>query len=272
MVNNIKGQGLALEEDLKEEVTIKDLLEAGAHFGHQKRRWNPKMKRFIFELRNGLYIIDLAKTLQQLRLAVKVVQDAVKDRRPILFVGTKKQAKAVIRECAESSGEFYVCERWLGGMLTNMPTIRRSIKTLEQIEKKVSAGGASGLKKKELSWLGKEQVKLERNLSGVRSMRKLPGLLIVVDPSHEHIAVAEAKKLKIPVMALADTNCDPDPIDYVIPCNDDALKSVKLVLQTLTQAIIDKKNELNFSLEIEGEAEKEGATKEEKADEAVANG
>lgn len=264
---NVKGQGLALQEEVKEEVTVKDLLEAGAHFGHQKRRWNPKMKRFIFELRNGLYIIDLAKTLQQLRLAVQVVQEAVAERRSILFVGTKKQAKAVIRECAESSGEFYVCERWLGGMLTNMPTIRRSIKTLENIEKKVSAGGTggAGLTKKELSLLGKEQIKLDRNLSGVRSMRKLPGLIIVVDPSNEHIAVAEARKLKIPIMALADTNCDPDPIDYVIPCNDDALKSVKLVLQTLTQAIIDKKNELNFSLELEKEPgeEKKGSEKDE---------
>ncbi len=255
MVDNIKGQGLALQEEVKEEVTIKDLLEAGAHFGHQKRRWNPKMKRFIFELRGGLYIIDLAKTLQQLRLAVQAVQNSVSERRSILFVGTKKQAKAVIRECAESAGEFYVCERWLGGMLTNMPTIRRSIKTLERIEKKVATGSGGGLTKKELTLLGKEQIKLERNLSGVRAMRKLPGLLIVVDPSHEHIAVAEAKKLKIPVMALADTNCDPDPIDFVIPCNDDALKSVKLVLQTLTQAIIDKKNELQFSLDVEEEVE-----------------
>lgn len=248
---NVKGQGLALKEQNKQEVAIKDLLEAGAHFGHQKRRWNPKMKRFIYEVRNGLYIIDLAKTLQQLRDAIEVVQDTVEERKSILFVGTKKQAKAVIAECAEGAGEFFVCERWLGGMLTNMPTIRRSIKTLEKIEKKVAGGSAGGLTKKELSLLAKEQVKLERNLSGIRSMRKLPGLLIVVDPHHEHIAVAEANKLKIPVMALADTNCDPDPITHVIPCNDDALKSVKLILQTLTQAIIDKKNDLNFSLERE---------------------
>lgn len=254
---NVKGQGLALKEENKQEVAIKDLLEAGAHFGHQKRRWNPKMKRFIYEIRNGLYIIDLAKTLQQLRDAIKVVQETVEERKSILFVGTKKQAKAVIRECAEGAGEFFVCERWLGGMLTNMPTIRRSIKTLEKIEKKVTAGGSGGLTKKELSLLAKEQVKLERNLSGIRSMRKLPGLLIVVDPHHEHIAVAEANKLKIPVMALADTNCDPDPIAHVIPCNDDALKSVKLILQTLTQAVIDKKNELNFSLEPEESPDEE---------------
>lgn len=237
---------------MQKDVSVKDLLEAGAHFGHQKRRWNPKMKRFIFDVRNGLYIIDLAKTMQQLRLSLEVVAEMVEDRKSILFVGTKKQAKAVIRESAEACGEFYVCERWLGGMLTNMSTIRQSIKTLEKIERKVTTGG-DGLTKKELSLLAKEQGKLERNLSGVRAMRKLPGLLIVVDPSNEHIAVAEAKKLGIPVMALVDTNCDPDPIDHVIPCNDDALKSVKLIVQALAQTIIEKKNELNLSFEYEQE-------------------
>ncbi|MCC5832912.1 MAG: 30S ribosomal protein S2 [Chlamydiales bacterium] len=239
---------------MKKDPSVKDLLEAGAHFGHQKRRWNPKMKRFIFEVRNGLYIIDLAKTLQQLRKGVEVVTDTVSHRKSILFVGTKKQAKSVIRECAEACGEFYVCERWLGGMLTNMSTIRNSIKTLEKIEHKLATGG-EGLTKKEISLLTKEQDKLDRNLSGIRTMRKLPGLLVVVDPSHEHIAVAEAKKLGIPVLALVDTNCDPDPIDHVIPCNDDALKSVKLIVQALTQAAIDKKNELNLSLGKEGEEE-----------------
>lgn len=239
----------------QEEVTIKDLLEAGAHFGHQKRRWNPKMVRYVFEVRNGLYIIDLAKTLQQLRECVTVVQEVVAQKKSILFVGTKKQAKAVIRECAETCGEFYVSERWLGGMLTNMPTIRQSIKTLEQIEKKVATGG-EGLTKKERSLLAKEQTKLERNLSGVRAMRKLPGLLIVVDPSQEHIAVAEANKLGIPVMGLVDTNCNPDPIQYVIPCNDDALKSVKLIVQALSKAVMDKKKDLNISFEKEMEEEK----------------
>lgn len=227
-------------------VTIKDLLEAGAHFGHQTRRWNPKMKRFIFEARNGLYIIDLAKTLQQIRLATEIVKEVVAKHRSILFVGTKKQAKVVIRELAEEAGEFYVCERWLGGMLTNMSTIRQSIKKLERIEKRIAAGG-DGLTKKELSLLTKDQLKLERNLSGIRGMRKLPGLVIVVDPSKEHIAVAEANKLGIPVMGLVDTNCDPDPIQYVIACNDDALKSVKLILQALANAIIEKKNEMQVA-------------------------
>ena len=240
------------------EVTIKDLLESGAHFGHQRHRWNPKMKRFIFEERNGIYIIDLAKTIQQIRSALDVVRDVISKRKSILFVGTKKQAKTVVKECAEACGEFYVSERWLGGTLTNLTTIRQSVKTLERIEKKIASGG-EGLKKKEISMLAKDQVKLDRNLSGIRAMRKPPGLLIIVDPSREHIAVAEAKILGIPVMALVDTNCDPDPIDYVIACNDDALKSIKLILQALMQSIIDRKNELNFGFakgDEKGEAEK----------------
>ncbi len=243
--------------ETQQEVSIKDLLEAGAHFGHQKRRWNPKMERFVYEIRNGLYIIDLAKTAHQLRKGIEFVQEIVSQGKSVLFVGTKKQAKSVIRDCAESSGEFYVCERWLGGMLTNMSTIRRSIKTLENIEHKVSTGG-DGFTKKELSMLTKEQGKLDRNLSGVRTMHKLPGLLIVVDPSNEHIAVAEANKLGIPILALVDTNCDPDLVDHVIPCNDDALKSVKLIVSALTQAIIDKKNELNVAIETEEESDKDG--------------
>jgi small subunit ribosomal protein S2 len=242
--SKIKGQGLATTEELPGiEITIKDLLEAGAHFGHQKRRWNPKMKRYIFEERNGIYIIDLAKTMQQIRSAVKAIREIVGKRRSILFAGTKKQAKIVVRESAEDCGEFYICERWLGGTLTNLSTIRQSVKTLERIEKRIATGG-DGLTKKELSQLAKDQTKLNRNLGGIRAMRKPPGLLIVVDPSHEHIAVAEARKLGIPVMGLVDTNCNPDPIDYVIACNDDALKSIKIILSTLTQAIIDKKNDM----------------------------
>jgi small subunit ribosomal protein S2 len=237
-------------------VSIKDLLEAGSHFGHQTHRWNPKMRRFIFEEKNGLYIIDLAKTLQLLRSATSVVKDVVAKHRSILFVGTKKQAKEVVRDLAEKCGEFYVTERWLGGMLTNLSTIRQSIKKLERIEKKISTQ-ADAITKKELSMLTKDQLKLERNLSGVRGMRKPPGLLIVVDPSREHIAVAEANKLGIPVMALVDTNCDPDPIQYVIPCNDDALKSIKLVLDALAQAIIDKKNEMQIAFGKEEETEEE---------------
>jgi small subunit ribosomal protein S2 len=257
-VVKIKGQGLAQKQT---QITIKDLLEAGSHFGHQTRRWNPKMKRFIFEERNGLYIIDLAKTLQQIRDSVEVVKEIASKHKSILFVGTKKQAKVVLREVAEECGEFYVCERWLGGMLTNMKTIQNSVKKLDKIEKRISSGG-EGLTKKELSLLTKDQIKLEKNLSGIRAMRKLPGLLIVVDPSKEHIAVAEANKLGIPVMALVDTNCNPDPIQYVIACNDDALKSIKIILSALAQAIIDMKNDMMVGISKEGDESQESASED----------
>lgn len=247
--------------EIKEEIGIKDLLEVGAHFGHQRRKWNPKMKRFVFDLRHGLYIIDLAKTLSQLRDCQKILKSLVAQKKSVLFVGTKKQAKNTIKEVAEACGEFYICERWLGGMLTNMSTIRQSIKTLDKIEKKV-ATGAEGMTKKEVSLLTKEQLKLERNFSGIRSMRRPPGLLIVVDPSHEHIAVAEAKKMGIPVMALVDTNCNPDPIDYVIPCNDDALKSVKLIIEALAKVIIETKNEMKVNVEEDVKSSDYNPTKE----------
>jgi small subunit ribosomal protein S2 len=242
--------------------TLKDLLDAGAHFGHRKSRWNPKMKRFIFEERNGLYIIDLAKTMQQLREAVEVVKKTISKHDNILFVGTKKQAKEVVREAAERCSEFFVCERWLGGTLTNLVTIRNSIRKMERIEKQIATGG-EGLTKKELSLQTKLQLKLERNLAGIRAMKKLPRLVIVVDPDREHIAVAEARKLGIPVMALVDTNCDPDPIDYIIACNDDALKSIKLIIEELAQAAIDQKGEMRISLagaEKESEAAEAGAS------------
>ena len=257
-----KGQGLANNKHYNP-VSIKDLLEAGAHFGHQKQRWNPKMKCFIFEERCGIYIIDLAKTMQHIRIALEVVNDVVEKHQSILFVGTKKQAKEVIKELAERCGEFYVAERWLGGTLTNLATIRQSVKTLERIEKQIVLGG-DGFTKKEMTLLNKECEKLNRNLSGIRAMRKLPGLLIVVDPNKEHIAVAEANKLGIPVMSLIDTNCDPDPIDYVIACNDDALKSIKLIVQAISDTVIDKKRELNIAIgkdeeeKIVGKSKKKG--------------
>lgn len=234
------------QNKLKVEVSIKDLLESGAHFGHQRHRWNPKMRRFIFEERNGIYIIDLAKTIQQIRNAQTVIKDIVSNKGRVLFVGTKKQAKAVIKDCAEACGEFFVCERWLGGMLTNLTTIRQSVKTLERIEKKMASAG-SGTKKEGVE-LAKKQVKLDRNLAGIRAMRKQPSLVVVIDPSKEHIAVAEARKLGIPVMALVDTNCNPDPIDHIIACNDDALKSIKLILQALTASIISQKKEMKIPL------------------------
>lgn len=228
------------------EISIKDLLEAGVHFGHQTSRWNPKMKRFIFGERNGIHIIDLPKTLKQLRDATNVIREVVVNHGSILFVGTKKAAKAKVREQAERAGEFYICERWLGGTLTNLPTIRQSIKKLDRIEKRI-AQGSEGMTKKEFSLMSKEQIKLDKNLSGLRAMRKLPKLLIVVDPSKEDIAIAEARKLGIPVMALVDTNCDPDPIDYIIACNDDAQRSIKIILETLVDAIVEVKNEMHFA-------------------------
>jgi small subunit ribosomal protein S2 len=232
----------------QDKVTIKGLVESGAHFGHQTRRWNPKMKRFIFEKRNGIYIIDLSKTLTMLRAAIQAVQEVVgrrKDNR-ILFVGTKKQAQEVIETCAKDCGEFYIRERWLGGTLTNLSTIRNSVTKLEQTE---------------------AHAKNNKNLCGVRDMKKLPGLLIVVDPNKEDIAVAEANKLGIPVMALVDTNCDPEPIEYIIPCNDDALKSIKIVLSALTKAIIEKKNEMNITIDKGDEnAEDESADEESSED------
>ena len=227
----------------EEIVSIEELLECGAHFGHRKYRWNPKMKRFIFKEKDGIYIIDLAKTVQQIRKAIEIIQETVSRRKSILFVGTKKQAKTIIRECAEACDEFYICERWLGGTLTNLATIRQSVKTLERLEKRIASKG-SGFTKNEMTLMSKDRTKLDRNLSGIRAMKKLPGLLIVVDPNREHIAVAEANKLGIPIMALVDTDSDPDLIDHVIPCNDDALKSIRLILYALQEALITKKNEI----------------------------
>lgn len=228
-------------------ITIAALLESGAHFGHQKNRWNPKMRCYIYQERNGIYIIDLAKTMEQIRQAIQVIKSVVTARKSILFVGTKKQAKSVVKECAEQCGEFYVCERWLGGMLTNLTTIRQSVKRLERIEKELTQK-ADELTKKEQSVLNKDREKLDRNLSGVRSMRKPPGLIIIVDPGKEHIAVAEANALGIPILALVDTNCDPDPIDHIVACNDDALKSIKLILQEFSSVISSCKKELNAGL------------------------
>ena len=231
----------------KEEITIKNLLDSGAHFGHQKRNWNPKMRKFIFEERNNVCIINLAKTIQQIRIAIGIIEKAVEDNKLILFVGTKKQAKNLIQECAEECGEFYIKKRWLGGMLTNLSTIRKSIKTLDRIEKLINTGSET-LTKKEKSVLNKKYEKLIEQLSGVRKMKKLPGLVIVVDSCREHIAVSESNKLGIPVIGLIDTNSNPDHIDHVIACNDDSLKSIKLILNSFCDAILEKKRKLNIEV------------------------
>lgn len=242
------------------EPTIQELLESGAHFGHQTKRWNPKMKRYIFAEENKIHIIDLSKTIYQLKKAVAAAKAIVGSHKSVLFVGTKKQAKDVVRSSAEACGEFYVSERWLGGMLTNLTTIRKSVKKLENLEKKLSNENLE-LTKKEKILLSKEQVKLDRNLSGIRALRKAPGLLIVVDPTLEDIAVLEAKKLNIPVMAIVDTNCDPSLIDYPIPANDDAQKSIKLILEAIVAGIQETKELVGPDL-VRAEEKEERSTQE----------
>ena len=220
-------------------VSMKQLLEAGVHFGHQIRRWNPKMAPYIFTERNGIYIIDLQKTVRMLEEAYMFARDLAANGETILFVGTKKQAGESIREEAERAGIHYVNARWLGGMLTNFKTIRRRIERLAQLRKMEEDGTFDRLPKKEVVKLNLEIEKLEKFLGGIKEMKKLPGALFVVDPRKEKIAVSEAKKLGIPVIAIVDTNCDPDEIDYIIPGNDDAIRAVKLISQTIASAVIE---------------------------------
>ena len=220
-------------------VSMKQLLEAGVHFGHQTRRWNPKMARYIFTERNGSYIIDLQKTVKKLEEAYMFVRDVAANGDNVLFVGTKKQAGESIKEEAERAGAHYVNARWLGGMMTNFKTIRRRIQRLEQLRKMQEDGTFDRLPKKEVGKLELEIEKLEKYLGGIKTMDKLPGALFIVDPRKERIAVAEAKKLGIPIVAIVDTNCDPDEIDYVIPGNDDAIRAVKLIAGTMADAIIE---------------------------------
>ena len=220
-------------------VSMKQLLEAGVHFGHQTRRWNPKMARYIFTERNGIYIIDLQKTVKKLEEAYMFVRDVAANGDNVLFVGTKKQAGESIKEEAERAGAHYVNARWLGGMMTNFKTIRRRIQRLEQLRKMQEDGNFDRLPKKEVGKLELEIEKLEKYLGGIKTMDKLPGALFIVDPRKERIAVAEAKKLGIPIVAIVDTNCDPDEIDYVIPGNDDAIRAVKLIAGTMADAIIE---------------------------------
>jgi len=222
-------------------VTMKDLLESGVHFGHQRRRWNPKMKKFIFGVRKNIYIIDLQKTLRYLKYTYNIVRDAAAEGKTILFVGTKKQAVDAIKEHATRAGMPYVNHRWLGGMLTNFKTIQKSIRKLEIIEKMQESGQVNLLTKKERLILERRRAKLERVLGGIRYMKKLPDMLFIVDTVKEKIAVAEANKLGIPIVAPVDTNCDPDLVDYPIPGNDDAIRSVNLFCKTIADAIIEGK-------------------------------
>jgi small subunit ribosomal protein S2 len=219
------------------EVSMKELLEAGVHFGHQTRRWNPKMKRYIFGKRNGIYIIDLQKTVRLFREAADFVQELGASGKRLLFVGTKRQAQEVIAEEASRSGEFYVTHRWLGGTLTNFVTLRGSIQRLKEIEEKLGDED-SGLTKKEILRLNRERQRMQENLGGIREMEEIPDALFVVDPKKESIAVAEANKLGIPVIAIVDTNCDPELVDYVIPGNDDAIRSIRLFSSRIADAYL----------------------------------
>ena len=222
-------------------VSMKQLLEAGVHFGHQTRRWNPKMAPYIFAERNQIYIIDLSKTVKLINEAYDFVKDVVEEGKPILFVGTKKQAQESIKEEAIRAGEYYVNERWLGGMLTNYKTIETRIKRLFELEKMEENGTMELLTKKEKAILLGEKEKLERFLGGIKNMPELPGAIFVVDPKKEKIAVHEARKLGIPVIGVVDTNCDPDEIDYVIPGNDDAIRAVKLLTSVIADAVVEAK-------------------------------
>ena len=219
-------------------VSMKQLLEAGVHFGHQTRRWNPKMAKYIFTERNGIYIIDLQKTVRKLEEAYNFIRDLTEQGKSVLFVGTKKQAQESVKEEAIRCGAYYVNARWLGGMLTNFTTIRRRINRLKQLREMQENGTFDLLPKKEVIKLNLEIEKLEKFLGGIKDMNELPGALFIVDPRKEKIAVAEAKKLGIPVVAIVDTNCDPDEVDYVIPGNDDAIRAVKLLAGVMANSVI----------------------------------
>lgn len=242
-------------------VSMKQLLEAGVHFGHQTRRWNPKMAPYIFAERNQIYIIDLSKTVKLINEAYDFVKEVVEEGKPILFVGTKKQAKESIKEEAVRAGEYYVNERWLGGMLTNYKTIETRIKRLFELEKMEENGTMELLTKKEKAILLGEKEKLERFLGGIKNMPELPGAIFVVDPKKEKIAVHEARKLGIPVIGVVDTNCDPDEIDYVIPGNDDAIRAVKLLTSVIADAVVEAKQGAASAEEVEA-AEEEAADAE----------
>jgi len=220
-------------------VSMNYLLEAGVHFGHQKRRWNPKMKEYIYTSRDDIYIIDLQKTANLIEEAYVALKEIAEKEGTVLFVGTKKQANEAMKECAERTGMYYVTERWLGGTLTNFKTIRSRIKRLDEIETMEKEGKFELLPKKEVIKLKKEYEKLNRNLCGIREMKKLPNALVIVDPRQEETAIKEARKLHIPVFGIVDTNCDPDMVDYVIPANDDAVRSVKLVIGVLANAVAE---------------------------------
>lgn len=246
-------------------VSMKRLLESGVHFGHQTRRWDPKMKPYIFTERNGIYIIDLQKTLELIEVAYDFVVDVISEGHSILFVGTKKQAQDSIQEEAEKCGMPYVSYRWLGGTLTNFTTIRKRVKRLNEIDGMEANGQMKVLPKKEVLQLEKEKNKLLRNLSGIRDMEKLPGAVYVIDPRREKIAVAEARKLDIPIIGVVDTNCDPEKVDYVIPSNDDAIRAISLIDKVIANAVMEGLEKRPVPDQVKREAVNEETKKKSKA-------
>ena len=251
-------------------ISIKQLLEAGVHFGHQTRKWNPKMKPYIFAARNDIHIIDLQLTVQYVEEAYNFVVEQAKQGKSVLFVGTKKQAQSAIKEEAERCGMHYVNARWLGGCLTNFKTMRSRVERLEKLERMEQSGEFELLPKKEVTLLKKEMDKLQANLGGIKNMKGLPGVMFVVDPHNEDIAVAEARKLNIPIVAITDTNCDPDLIDYVIPGNDDAIRAIKLISSVIANAVIEANQGEEALLSVTAPAVEEVApSMEEVASEAV---
>ncbi len=244
-------------------ISMKELLEAGVHFGHSKSRWNPKMAPYLYGVKNGIHIIDLNKTLVLLEEAYNFVSDMVAQGAQIIFVGTKRQAKEIIKEEAERCGAFYVNERWVGGLLTNFQTVRRSINKLMKLERMEAEGIFDVLPKKEVRRLKRQMEKLNKLYGGIREMTKLPDLIWIVDTVRESIAVHEARKLGIPIVAIADSNCDPDLIDYIVPGNDDAIKSIKLLTSKIADAVIEGKNRRESAEEVEVKKERKVITVEE---------
>ena len=241
-------------------VAMKQLLEAGIHFGHQTRRWDPKMAEYIFQARNGIHIIDLQKTSKKVDEAYSFLKEQAEEGKTVLFVGTKKQAQECMKEAALKCGMFYVDQRWLGGMLTNFGTIRKRVQRLKELEEMEQDGTFDRLPKKEVILLKKEMEKLERNLGGIKEMEELPGVIFLVDPKKERIAILEAKKLGIPVVGLVDTNCNPEEVDYAIPGNDDAIRAVKLIADVMANAVIEGKQGESFEPEAEEQTKQEEAT------------
>jgi len=238
---------------------MKNLLESGVHFGHQVKRWDPRMKKFIFAERNGIHIIDLQKTIQAIKDAYETVRKTVAAGKTVLFVGTKKQAQQAIQKEAERCGMFYVNNRWLGGMITNFSTIKKSLLRLKKLEKMEVDGTFENLTKKEIASLGKERIKLQKNLGGIKEMKDLPGILFIIDTRKEAIAVAEAQRQGIPIIAVVDTNCNPDGIDYPIPGNDDAIRAITLFTQIIANAVVEADNEVGLKIiETLGDEDEDG--------------